>query len=102
MKKRKKTLVEGLFSDAGYMNVERIEYNESLFEVLQEKRVIIKDDSIIKLTGIDNNLYLELYKNFSVAPSGLYKIRRQGSDPRVKILADIIIEYIWLQNHTFN
>ena len=98
IEEKEKQLVEGLFSDAGYMNVERIEYNESLFEVLQEKRVIIKDDSIIKLTGIDNNLYLELYKKSSGSLTSYTKILEQGSDPRVKILADIILEYIGLQN----
>ena len=95
---KEKVLVEALFSDAGYMNIQRLEYNDSLFEVLQKKRVITIKDSIIKLTGIDNNLYLELYKDLSAGLTVYTKVEGQGSDPRVNILADMILEYILLQN----
>lgn len=95
---KEKALVEGLFTDAGYTNVQRLEYNESLFEVLQQKNIITNKDSIIKLTGIDNNLYVEVYKELSAGLSIHTKIEGQGSDPRVSILADMIIEYITLQN----
>lgn len=95
---KEKALVEDLFTDAGYTNVQRLEYNESLFDVLQQKNVITNKDSIIKLTGIDNNLYVEVYKELSAGLSIHTKIEGQGSDPRVSILANMIIEYISLQN----
>lgn len=95
---KEKALVEDLFTDAGYTNVQRLEYNEALFEVLQQKRVITNKDSIIKLTGIDNNLYVEVYKDLSAGLTVHTKIEGQGSDPRVSILADMILEYIILQN----
>ena len=95
---KEKALVEDLFTDAGYTNVQRLEYNESLFEVLQQKNVITKKDSIIKLTGIDNNLYVEVYKELSAGLTIHSRIEGQGSDPRVSILADMILEYIILQN----
>lgn len=98
IEEKEKLLVEGLFSDAGYVNLERIDYNESLFEVLQKGEVINKSNSVVKLTGIDNNLYLELYKTLSGNLTSYTKIEEHGSDPRVKILADMIIEYIALQN----
>ncbi|HMK04158.1 MAG TPA: NfeD family protein [Ferruginibacter sp.] len=98
MEEKEKALVEALFTDAGYTNVQRVEYNESLFEVLQEKRIITNKASIIKLTGIDNNLYVELYKDLSEGLVSHTKIEGQGSDPRVSILADMILEYIVLQN----
>lgn len=87
-----------MFTDAGYTNVQRLEYNESLFEVLKQKNVITNKDSIIKLTGIDNNLYIEVYKDLSAGLCIHTKIEGQGSDPRVSILAKMIIEYISLQN----
>ena len=98
IEEKEKALVEALFSDAGYMNVQRLEYNDSLFRVLQDKKIISGKDSIIKLTGIDNNLYIELYKNMSAGIAGYAKIEGQGSDPRAGILADMILEYILLQN----
>lgn len=98
LEEKEKALVEALFSDAGYMNVQRLEYNESLFEVLQQKKAISSHDSIIKLTGIDNNLYIELYKEVSAGLTGYTKLEGLGSDPRAKILADMILEYIILQN----
>lgn len=98
IEEKEKALVEALFSDAGYMNVQRLEYNEYLFEVLQQKKVINAKGSIIKLTGIDNNLYIELYKDIPAGLTSYTKIEGQGSDPRAKILADMILEYIVLQN----
>lgn len=98
IEEKEKTLVQALFSDAGYMNVQRLEYNESLFEVLQKKKVITGKGAVIKLSGIDNTLYVELHKDVSAGISTYTKIEGQGSDPRVNILADMILEYIILQN----
>ena len=95
---KEKALVESLFMDAGYTNVQRLEYNESLFEVLQQKRVISGKNAVIKLTGIDNNLYVQLYEDLSSALTIYIKIEGHGSDQRVGILADMILEYIMLQN----
>jgi hypothetical protein len=95
---KEKALVESLFTDAGYINVQRLEYNESLFEVLQQKGVITGKDSVIKLTGIDNNLYVQVYENLSAGLTIYIKIEGHGSDPRVSILAHMILEYIILQN----
>jgi hypothetical protein len=98
IEEKEKALVESLFTDAGYTNVQRLEYNESLFEVLHQKEVIDNNDAVIKLTGIDNNLYAEVYATLSSGLTGQIKIEGQGSDPRVRILAEMILEYIILQN----
>ncbi len=95
---KEKTLIENLFTDAGYYNVEIVNYKESLFEVLCNSNIISGTQPTLLLNGIDNILYLELYKNFSAAPSGFSKLEGQGSDPRVKILADMIIEDILMTN----
>ncbi|MFV5692186.1 hypothetical protein ACM55K_09195 [Flavobacterium sp. LT1R49] len=95
---KEKALIETLFTEAGYYNVERINYNESLFEVLCDKGVMRANKSVLLLNGIDNTLYLELYKNISESPTASSKLEGHGADPRVKILADMIIEYIITQN----
>lgn len=93
-----KSLVENLFQEAGYFNLNRMQYSESLFEVLSQKQVLLPNKSILLLSGIDNVLYLSLHRDKSAAAIGLVKLQGQGADPRVKILAQMIVEYITLQN----
>lgn len=95
---KEKLLIETLFIEAGYDNVERIDGNDFLFKVLYEKGILKAGKSVLLLNGIDNTLYLELYKNIPGALSAFSTIEGQGADPRVKILADMIIEYITAQN----
>jgi hypothetical protein len=91
---KEKSLIESLFTEAGYDNVERIDYNEALFEVLCSKGIIGLNKSVLMLKGIDDTLYLELYKNILGLPTAFSKLAKQGADPRVKILASMIIGYI--------
>lgn len=93
-----KSLVESLFQEAGYFNLERIQYNRLLFEVLNRKQLLQDGKSMLLLSGIDNVLYLNLYQDRNAATSGSVKLQGQGADPRVKILAEMIVEYIALQN----
>ena len=98
IEEKEKSLIITLFTEAGYDNVESIDYNNSLFEVLLQNGNLNKNKSVLILNGIDNTLYLELYKDISTEPIGTSKLDGQGADPRVKILADMIIEYISAQN----
>lgn len=98
IEEKEKALVENLFVEAGYDNIERVDYNESLFEILYLKGLVNNDKSILLLNGIDNTLYLELYKNIAETISGFSKLEGQGADPRVKLLAEMIVEYITAQN----
>jgi hypothetical protein len=98
MEDQEKALVESLFTETGYDNVGRVDYNEALFAVLCEKGVLNKSDPVLLLTGVDNVLYFDLFKPVSALPIASSKLEGQGSDPRVKILADMIIEYITAQN----
>jgi len=95
---KEKSLIENIFAEAGYNNIERVDYNECLFEVLNAHGVINPNKSILLLNGIDNNLYLELYKNLSDKETATSKLEGHGADPRVKMLAEIILDYIALQN----
>ena len=95
---KEKTLIEKIFTEAGYDNVDRIDYAQSLFEVLSVKGIINTNNSFLLLKGIDNNLYIELYKNLTGIQIGVSKLDGQGADPRVKILAEMIIEDILAVN----
>ncbi len=93
-----KSLVENLFQEAGYFNLSRMQYSKSLFEVLSQKQFLLSGKSILLLSGLDNVLYLSLYKDKNATAIGTIKLQGQGADPRVKILAEMIVEYITLQN----
>ncbi|ALL05518.1 hypothetical protein AQ505_08460 [Pedobacter sp. PACM 27299] len=93
-----KSLIELLFQEAGYYNLDRVLFNQQLFEVLAQKAILPKDKAILLLNGIDDVLYLKLYKNLNAEAIGFFKLSGQGADPRVKILADMIVEYIMVQN----
>jgi len=91
---KEKALVASLFRETGYDNVSRVDYNESLFAVLCQKGLIKANNAVLLLTGVDNVLYFELYRSVSDPPVASSKLEGQGADPRVRILADMIIEYI--------
>jgi hypothetical protein len=93
-----KSLIEHLFQEAGYFNLDRVLYNTTLFQVLSKRGIIPSDKAVLLLSGVDDVLYLKLYKSISAEPIGSQRLEGQGADPRVKILADMIVEYIILQN----
>lgn len=92
--KREKYLIENLFSEAGYDNIERIDYNECLFQSLISIGVLDANNAVLLLNGINNTLYLELFKELSNKSIGVSKLENQGADPSVRILAEMIIEDI--------
>jgi hypothetical protein len=102
IEEKEKSLIINLFTEAGYYNVESIDYNMMLFEVLNQQNILFNNKSVLLLKGIDNVLFLELYKNIAKEPIGISKLEGQGADPRVKILAEMIIEYVSTQNPYLN
>ena len=98
LEEREKALIENLFLEAGYFNIDRVDFNKSLFEVLSINGFINEAKSLLLLNGIDNNLYLELYKDLNSELLSSAKLIGQGADPRVKILGELILEYISAQN----
>ncbi len=94
IEEKEKKLIETIFKDAGYENAIRIDFYLSLFKSFSTKKILPNDSPLIILTSINNCLHLN-YFNFS--KSGLVsskKLEGQGSDPRVKILATLILEDI--------
>lgn len=89
---KEKILIESLFTEAGYNNVTSVNYTGFLFQVLFDKKLIADKQPLLLLNGIAGTLYLQLYKAGEI--TGFLKLAGQGADPRVKILAQMIVEYI--------
>jgi hypothetical protein len=93
-----RNLVAEMFREAGYRTVSVLSYNHLLLEHLRESRVVGQEQAALLLTGLDDTLYLELYaKGAATADSGI-AIPNQGADPRIRILAGMIVAYIQEQN----
>jgi len=95
---QEKSLIEHLFQEAGYFNLDRVLYNRTLFSVLAGKGTLPSQKAVLLLSGVDDVLYANLYKDINAEAIGTFKLEGQGADPRVRILADMIVEYIILQN----
>ena len=93
-----KKILENLLVDSAYENIEVLDYNETLFQVLLKGCIVDSSKPVLLLDGKDNNLYLQLYKSPSSSLIGFSKLIGVGADPRIKILAEIIIEYVIAQN----
>jgi hypothetical protein len=91
IEEKEKSLIENLFTEAGYDNIEQINYNQCLFEVLSKNKVINSDSSILILNGTSNTLYMELYKSSKDFSNTFSKLDGLGADPSVKILAEMIL-----------
>jgi hypothetical protein len=93
-----RNLVAEMFREAGYRTVSVLSYNHLLLEHLRESQVVGQEQAALLLTGLDDTLYLELYaKGAATADSGI-AIPNQGADPRIRILAGMIVAYIQEQN----
>lgn len=95
---KEKSLIENLFQEAGYFNLDRMGYHHTLFDILTQKQILVNNKAVLFMNGIDDVLYINLYKNNKAEVLGSARLVGQGADPRVKILADMIVEYIILQN----
>jgi hypothetical protein len=91
---KEKALVEALFTEAGYHNVKREDFTAAFFKVLVLAGIIKSDNSILLLTSIDNNLFLQLYKNGYNDYPACIQLDGHGADARIKTLGEMILEYI--------
>ncbi|NRT16861.1 hypothetical protein HNP99_003235 [Flavobacterium sp. 28A] len=98
LEENEKSLIENLFLEAGYDNIERVNFNKSLLQTLSINAIIKSNMSVLLLNGINNDLYLELFKDIKEPAQALSKLLGQGADVRINILADMILEDILIQN----
>ena len=97
IEEKEKALIENLFIGAGYDNIERIDYNLSLFQALSSDSILNINSTVLILSGISNTLYMELYKNISEPLTSSSKLEGHGADPSVRILSEMIVEDILMQ-----
>jgi hypothetical protein len=98
IEEKEKTLIHSLFTDAGYFNISSVNYDAALLTVLVQNKFISEQNNVLLLNGLNDTLYIKSYENFSSPPLSILNIEGQGADPRVKMLSEMIIEYIFTQN----
>ena len=89
---KERLLVESIFSETGYDNVETLSYPQFLYTTLKTQRLIDPKLSTILLTGIDGNLIVELFNGTCMTCIDEEIIEEQGADPRIKIMAKMLYE----------
>jgi hypothetical protein len=89
-----KMLVADMFREAGYRIVSVLGYSNILLEQLRGDGTINPNKAALILSGLDDTLYLELYDSGIDQPLKIIAIPNQGADPRIRILAGMILNYI--------
>jgi len=96
---KERLLVMSIFSESGYDNVDTLSYLTFLFQGLNNQKIINSQLPIILLTGLDGNLYIELFSEASSFPIDEEVLDEQGADPRIKIMAKMLYESAISSNH---
>ena len=89
---KERLLVESIFKESGYDNVELLSYTNFLFTFLNNENYVKPQNPLILLSGIDGNLFIELYTTSYNYPISYVIIEEQGADPRIKYMAKMIYE----------
>lgn len=83
-----------LFKEAGYENVESINFNRALFETIEVKNAVSTQSHLISLKSIDNNLFFQYITPLNRVVKHTSYLEGLGSDPRANILAELIVKDI--------
>ena len=89
---KERLLVESIFKESGYDNIESLSYTQFLFTFLANENYINPQIPVILLSGIDGNLFIELFSKLFINPISHVIIDEQGSDPRIKYMAKMIYD----------
>ncbi len=89
---KEKLLVEGIFKESGYDNIESISYSHFLFSFLNNENHINSQMPVLLLTGIDGDLFIELFSKSFINPVSQVIVEDQGADPRIKYMAKMIYD----------
>lgn len=89
---KERLLVESIFKESGYDNVETLSYTQFLFNFLTFENLINPQIPLILLTGLNGDLFIELYSNVFINPISHVVVEEQGSDPRIKYMAKMIYD----------
>ena len=89
---QQKTILE-TFAEHGYGNIAAIDAQENLIGTIRENGVLGGIGNAIVMTGIHNDLYVEVFKA-GQGYANVHDFPDQGADPRVRILTKLILEDI--------
>ena len=89
---KERLLVESIFKESGYDNIESLSYTQFLFTFLANENFINPQIPVILLSGIDGNLFIELFSKSFINPISHVIVEEQGSDPRIKYMAKMIYD----------
>ena len=89
---KERLLVESIFKESGYDNIESLSYTQFLFTFLAHENFINPQIPVILLSGIDGNLFIELFSKSFINPISNVIVEEQGSDPRIKYMAKMIYD----------
>lgn len=87
-----KILISNLFKEAGYENANEININEYLRGLINSQ--LNSSRLPLVITALNNDLYIKHFLAGNNKQVFIEKIEGHGSDPRAKILANLIIEDI--------
>lgn len=89
-----RSLVADMFLEAGYRTVSVMGYTIPLLEQLRLDGTITPNKAALVLSGLEDTLYAELYAPGEDRPVRNMVIANQGADPRIRILAGMVLSYI--------
>ncbi|TWR26792.1 hypothetical protein FPZ42_07070 [Mucilaginibacter achroorhodeus] len=93
-----RTLISEMFTEAGYGLVSVISYTDILMVHLRACGAIGHLRPAVLLSAVEDTLYADLYLPAELSAARSVKVVGQGADPRIRILAEMIIDYITEQN----
>ncbi len=89
---KERLLVESIFKESGYDNVESLSYTQFLFSFLNNENYFNPKVPVLLLSGLDGNLFIELFLKSFINSISQAIIEEQGSDPRIKYMAKMIYD----------
>lgn len=89
---KERLLIETIFSESGYDNIETLSFTEFLYSTFINQELIKPLLPVVLLTGIDGNLFIEVFDGKSMNPIDEVIVDEQGADPRIKIMAKMLYE----------
>jgi len=94
IEEKEQIFVLQLFKEAGYENIESINFSGTLIETVETEYSVSNHSHLISLRSIDNNLFFQYIFPLNRIVKHTSYLRGLGSDPRVNILAELIVKDI--------
>ncbi|MBP1631178.1 MAG: hypothetical protein H6Q15_2071 [Bacteroidetes bacterium] len=85
-------MIEEIFEESGYNNIETVSYCKYLLSALINHSTIEQSKHVILLTGLEDNLYIELFNDDYNNPIDKEIVEGQGADPRVRIMTKMLYD----------